>query len=96
MQVARTKENLKKCICLHCPSYTTTCKMKNMPENLLKMMENLKDVDHFEGMYCAFDKSHCIHEDRGCICEKCEVHKEYDLKREEYCLKTGGIKEKMQ
>ena len=91
MQVARTRENLKHCQCLHCPSYTMGCKIKNMPENIIKMMEDLDDVEHFEGMYCAFDKSHCISEDKGCLCETCQVHKDYDLKREEYCLKTGGM-----
>ena len=63
----------------------------SMPENLLKMLEPIDDIEHFEGMYCAFDHSRCIHEDRGCICEKCEVHKKYNLKKEDYCLKDGGM-----
>ncbi|MBP3346140.1 MAG: DUF2769 domain-containing protein [Alphaproteobacteria bacterium] len=91
MRVEKTRENLRECLCLHCPSYTTVCKMKNMPENLIKMLEPIDDIEHFEGMYCAFDRSHCIHEDKGCICEKCEVHKKYNLKKEDYCLKNGGM-----
>lgn len=91
MRVEKTKENLKKCLCMRCPSYTTTCKMKNMPENLVKMLEDFNEVEHFEAMYCAFDKSHCIKEDKGCICEKCEVHKDYKLCCEDYCLRTGGM-----
>lgn len=35
-------------------------------------------------------KSHCIEEDRGCLCDTCPVHAEYNLNREEYCLKDGG------
>ena len=65
MQVARTKENLKRCQCMDCPSYTTTCKVKSLPENLYHMMGNLEEVDHYESMFCAFEKSHCIEEDRG-------------------------------
>lgn len=91
MRVEKTRENLRECLCLHCPSYTTACKMKNMPENLLKMLEPINEVEHFEGMYCAFDRSHCIHEDKGCICDNCEVHKKYNLKKEDYCLKNGGM-----
>ncbi len=91
MQVARTKENLKRCQCMDCPSYTTTCKVKSLPENLYHMMGNLEEVDHYESMFCAFEKSHCIEEDRGCLCDTCPVHKEYNLKREDYCLQTGGL-----
>ena len=90
MLVAKTKENLKACLCRDCPSYTMGCKIKNYPVNLIKLMEDLDNVEHFEGMFCAFEKSHCIDEDRGCLCEECPVHAKYDLVREDYCLKTGG------
>ena len=91
MQVEKSNENLKLCQCMHCPSYTTGCKIKNMASNLYKLMEGFEDSEHFEGMYCAFSKSDCIHEDKGCLCEDCEVHAKYNLKREDYCLKTGGL-----
>ena len=84
MRVEKTKENLQRCLCMSCPSYTMGCKLKNMPENLVKL-------DHFESMYCAFDKSHCIEHDKGCICSKCQNYKDYNLHNEDYCLKTGGI-----
>lgn len=90
MLVDKTKENLERCLCMTCPSYTLGCKVKNVPVNLFKQMEDLEKVDHFESMFCAFEKSHCIDEDRGCLCDGCPVHAEYDLNREEYCLKTGG------
>lgn len=91
MQVEKTKENLKMCQCMHCPSYTTGCKIKNMPENIVHLIEGLNETDNFEGMYCAYSKSRCITEDKGCLCDNCEVHKKYDLKREDYCLKNGGM-----
>ena len=60
MLVAKTKENLKRCKCMGCPSYTLGCKIKNVPENLFKLMEDLDNVEHYESMFCAFEKSHCI------------------------------------
>ena len=44
MLVAKTKENLKRCKCMGCPSYTLGCKIKNVPENLFKLMEDLDNV----------------------------------------------------
>ena len=90
MQVERTKENLRDCRCRDCPSYTMGCKVMNYPLNLLKLAADLDNVEHFEGMFCAFEKSHCIEEDKGCLCEDCPVHAKYDLVRDDYCLKTGG------
>ncbi len=90
MLVDRTKENLERCKCLSCPSYTLGCKVKNVPVNLFKMMEDLDKVEHFEQMFCAFEKSHCIDEDRGCLCPECPVHAEYNLNRDDYCLRDGG------
>ena len=58
MRVEKTKENLQRCLCMSCPSYTMGCKLKNMPENLVKMFEDFEQLDHFESMYCAFDKRH--------------------------------------
>ena len=91
MRVEKTKENLQRCLCMSCPSYTMGCKLKNMPENLVKMFEDFEQLDHFESMYCAFDKSHCIEHDKDCICSKCQNYKDYNLHNEDYCLKTGGI-----
>ena len=90
MQVEKTKENLKKCLCMKCPSYTTSCKLKAMPETIVKLFEDLDKVEHFEGMFCAFEKSNCIHENKGCKCVDCPIYTQYDLVREDYCLKTGG------
>ena len=67
---------------MDCPSYTLGCKVKNMPGNVYKLMGDLNDVEHFEALYCAFEKSRCIEEDRGCLCEQCPVHAQYHLNRE--------------
>lgn len=91
MKVEKTQENISHCICLYCPSYSQVCKLKNSTENVNQTTENLEDKTHYEKMFCAFEKSNCIHLDRGCICEKCAVYKQYGLRRHDYCLKTGGI-----
>ena len=76
-KVEKSKENLKKCICMKCPSYTFTCKMKSMPKNMMNMMsKDLSKVEHMEGMFCAFGESKCIKEEKGCICASCELYKE--------------------
>lgn len=89
--VARTKENLERCKCMDCPSYTLGCKLKSMPENIYKMMKDLDTTEHFEGMFCAFEKSHCIEEDRGCLCSSCDIYHQYQLDRREFCLSDGGL-----
>ena len=89
--VARTKENLERCKCMDCPSYTLGCKIKNMPGNLFKLINDFENTDHFEGMYCAFEKSHCIEESKGCLCSECEIYHKYRLSHRDFCLTNGGI-----
>ncbi len=88
--VARSNENLKKCICMKCPSYTFTCKMLNMPGNIMAMMGDVSKKIELEAMFCAFEKSSCIKEEKGCICGTCAVHKENKLEKGFYCIATGG------
>lgn len=85
-KVAKTRENLQKCRCNECPSYTIGCKVKNYPVNLLRMIEGMENAEHFEGMFCAYGTSKCIAEDRGCLCENCDVFHENNLHRDEFCL----------
>lgn len=88
--VEKSLDNLKKCICRKCPSYTLECKIKEMPHNLWELAvhhSDLNKIDHFEGMYCAFGKSECIHEPKGCICKECELAKQYELTEEYFCTK---------
>ena len=51
----------------------------------------LAEKNHYEKLFCAFEKSNCIHFDKGCICDRCEVFKKYGLNRKDFCLKTGGM-----
>jgi len=87
--VAKTKENLEKCSCMKCPSYGFICKMKAMPKNMSEMLKkDISKTDRTELMFCAFGKSDCITEEKGCICSTCIVFKENKLDKTYYCL--GG------
>jgi hypothetical protein len=88
--VVKSKENLKLCQCMKCPSYTFACKMKSLPGNVKSTIKDVSKSDHLEVMYCAFEKSECIASDKGCICDACEVFKEYELGRGHFCFVTGG------
>ena len=90
MTVERSKENLKQCKCMHCPSYTMGCMLKSMPLDIVHMIEGIEKQTHFEGMFCAFEKSHCIKEDKGCACATCPLTAKYKLTRTSYCLADGG------
>lgn len=89
-KVAKTKENLHKCKCMKCPSYSFACKVKTMPGNVILMMGNMEDKLHAEAMFCAYEKSHCIDEEKGCLCETCELYTEYELEKEYFCTTTNG------
>lgn len=84
-KVSRTIENLKKCKCVTCPSFTTICKLKAVPGDIKEMAGGLDKAKHFEGMFCAFEKSDCIHDHKGCKCHSCKIEEEYGLKEEYFC-----------
>lgn len=87
--VEKSKENLGKCLCMKCPSYTFARKVKSMPSNVMDMMEkDVSKVDHIEALFCAFGKSKYITDEKGCICAGCKVYKENNLSSLYYCL--GG------
>ena len=90
-KVEKSKENLKKCVCMKCPSYKIGCKMKTMPKNMMTMMKgNISELDHFEGLFCAFEKSNCLKEEKGCICATCKVYDENKLDKLYFCIQTEG------
>jgi hypothetical protein len=43
-----------------------------------------------EAMFCAYGKSQCISEEKGCLCSECEVFKEFQPGPGYFCMKTGG------
>jgi hypothetical protein len=79
--VPKTKENLNRCICLNCPSYALGCQLKSVPEITQEVKDTLDSdmykVDHLEAMFCAFGKSKCIDEKKGCLCGGCPNMEEY-------------------
>ena len=88
--VEKTKANLIACKCLVCPSYEFTCKVQSMPSNVLLLIGDMDNMIHAEKLFCAYEKSSCIEQKKGCICPECEVQKKYDLKKVYYCLEDGG------
>lgn len=91
MKVEKSKENLKMCICMKCPSYSLKCKVKSMPGNILHYVEGLEKQEHFESLFCAFDKSDCITENNGCVCPECKVAEKNDLKNIGFCFHGAAL-----
>jgi hypothetical protein len=89
-KVEKTKKNLFKCLCKKCPTYSFGCKMAAIPGNIILLIDPSDETLHAESMFCAYGKSHCISEEKGCTCPKCEVYKEYELQNTYYCLRDGG------
>lgn len=94
MRIEKTEENASRCICLYCPSYSTVCKLKNEPQNITRSTSSLEAHTHYEKLFCAYEKSNCIHIDRGCLCEKCYNYKKYGLRKCDFCLHTGGLEQR--
>ena len=86
--VEKSKENLGKCICMKCPSYTFSCKTELLPGVMDAMKGDISKVDHVESLFCAFGRSTCVTNKKGCICGGCKVYKENKLSNLYYCL--GG------
>ena len=63
-------------------------KIKSADENTNISTKKLAEKNHYEKLFCAFEKSNCIHFDKGCICDRCEVFKKYGLNRKDFCLKN--------
>lgn len=91
-EVAKSRDNLKKCKCMSCPSYTLGCKMKAMPGMMLGMMtgSDISKKEHLEGLFCAFEPSKCIKDKKGCVCLTCPVATENQLAKQYYCTAEGG------
>lgn len=89
-RIQKTKENLKKCQCMKCPSYNFACKVKSMPGNLIFKRSKMDSKIHAEIMFCVYEPSDCIDEEKGCQCIECELFKEYDLKKRYFCIEDGG------
>lgn len=90
-KVERTRENLLKCLCKSCPSYTFACKLTATPGNIILLIDPSDNERlHAETMFCAYQKSRCITEEKGCKCSACKVHMENELDKIYYCTSEGG------
>lgn len=89
-RIPKTKENLKKCRCMKCPSYNFACKVKAVPGNIILKMTKMDSKIHAEAMFCMYEPSDCIDEEKGCLCAECELFKEYELKNNYFCIVDGG------
>jgi len=90
-EVAKIKENMMKCLCKSCPSYTFGCKMKAIPGIIGAMLgADISKKDHLESLFCAYEPSYCIKKKKGCVCLNCPVAKENALTQQYYCLKKDG------
>lgn len=55
------------------PSYVFACQIKkSMPGNMVLIMSDIDKI-HAETMFCAYEKSHCIDGEKGCLCATCEL-----------------------
>ncbi len=90
-KVPRTRENLMKCLCKSCPSYTFACKLMAVPGDIILVFDTINDDKlHAETMFCAYEKSQCINEEKGCKCPDSEVYKENELGNTYFCTNNGG------
>ncbi len=89
-QVDKTMENVVLCQCMKCPTYSFACKLKAMPGNFIAMVSDVAKAVHLETMFCAFEPSQCIEQEKGCLCGQCEVHAAFHLHHGYYCRVTGG------
>jgi len=53
--------------------------MKSMPGNIILMTGDMSHKIHAEAMFCAYEKSSCIDEEKGCNCGNCDFSKNMNL-----------------
>ena len=85
-EVPYARENIQKCMCSQCPVQANSKCAQDKLESSKKAMENMSgekvpDPKDVPGLYCSTGKATCqdLNPDRKCICNTCEVWKEYDL-----------------
>lgn len=84
--VEKNTQNLMKCLCKKCPSYTFLCKIQATPNIVHSLVSGLESTDHMESMFCAFGPSKCLEEKKGCLCGECGVFREHKLSQYYYCV----------
>ena len=89
-KVPKEKANLIKCMCKKCPTYDFACKVKSIPGNMGLILGDMEDKLHAETMFCAYEKSNCLEDEKGCLCPTCELFKKYELGKTYFCTETAG------
>jgi hypothetical protein len=85
--VPYSKENINRCRCPQCPVQADSRCAQDEIQSSKQAMENLPageipNPEDVPGVYCSEGKARCEDLDFGrqCICNSCDVWKEYDLK----------------
>jgi len=85
--VPYSEENINRCRCPQCPVQADSRCAQDEIQSSKQAMENLPageipNPEDVPGVYCSEGKARCEDLDFGrqCICNSCDVWKEYDLK----------------
>lgn len=85
-EVPYTRENINRCRCPQCPVQADSKCVKNKLEISKKAMEEIPagevpNPENVPGLYCSTGEARCqdLSPDRQCICDSCDVWKEYTL-----------------
>jgi hypothetical protein len=85
--VPYAEENINRCRCPRCPVQADSQCAQEEIKGLRQKMESLPagevpNPEDVPGVYCSEGKARCqdLDFDKQCICNSCDVWKEYDLK----------------
>ena len=84
-KVGKTKDNLKRCVCIKCPTFTNAAKLHPELSSQNLAAADVPALQHLESMYCCFGKSRLIEEKKGCSCFSCKNFKMYALTDGLFC-----------
>ncbi|WP_292465937.1 DUF2769 domain-containing protein [Methanolobus sp.] len=103
LKVPYIKGNIERCMCSECPVQADSKCAQDKLERSKKIMANMSgddvpDPKEVPGVYCSTGKARCsdLKPDEKCICNTCDVWKEYDLKNSTpsmYFCQNGQAKE---
>ncbi|MCO5384059.1 MAG: DUF2769 domain-containing protein [Methanosarcina barkeri] len=85
-EVPYARANIEKCMCSQCPVQADSKCAQDKLQSSKKAMRGMPGVgvpnpEDVPGIYCSTGKATCqdLNSERQCICNSCEVWKEYDL-----------------
>ncbi len=100
--VPYSRENINRCRCTQCPVQADSRCVKDKLESSKKAMEKMPvgevpNPEDVPGIYCSTGNASCqgLNPDRQCICNTCDVWKEYFLEKgtpsQYFCLNGRAI-----